>query len=428
MERVAHTSVSAERFILSREFFGMKLGLENITEFLTSIGSPQERYRTIHIAGTNGKGSTAAMLAAILRAEGYRTGLFTSPHLVRFTERVRVNGRMISGRSVASFVDRYRKELVRRKLSFFEVVAALAMYYFERAGVEVAVIETGLGGRLDATNVLRPELTITTDISRDHLEILGSSLRKIAVEKAGIIKPGVPHLVGLVDDKVMRIFSDRCRKLGSPCYRLRPKRISMQPEKRRFEYTVSKGGKLVLRPSLYGLHQMKNGALAVEAALLLNRNGLSVTRRAIKEGISSTRWAGRFQVIESRLKPTLVLDVCHNPSGTEAFVQSFKLRFPGRKAYVIAGFVKRKEHQKIFDLLTEIAESFALVPLKTKRSVDLVELAARINWRGRPFRRYGSLGSAWSHLLKKCCTDDIIVVVGSHYLVGEFLQRQRIQW
>ena len=148
----------------------------------------------------------------------------------------------------------------------------------------------------------------------------------------------------------------------------------MQPEKTRFEYAVSKGRKLVLNPSLYGLHQMKNGALAVEAALLLNRNGLRVTRRAIREGIRSTRWPGRFQVIESRLRPTTVLDVCHNPSGTEAFVRSFKLRFPGRKAYVITGFVKRKEHQKIFDLLAEITESYALVPLKTKRSVDLGQL------------------------------------------------------
>jgi len=335
---------------------------------------------------------------------------------------------MISGRSVAAFVDRHRKELARRKLSFFEVVAALALYYFRRASVEVAVIETGLGGRLDATNVLRPELTITTDISRDHLEILGSSLRKIAVEKAGIIKPGVAHLVGLVDEKARRVISDRCRKVGAPCHQLRRNRISIRPESMLFEYTAPNGGKLVLRPSLYGLHQIRNGALAVEASLLLNKNGLPIARRAIKQGIESTCWPGRFQVIESRLKPTLVLDVCHNPSGTDAFVESFKLRFPGRKAYVITGFVKRKEHQKIFDLLSEITLSYSLAPLKTKRSVDLVELVDKINWRGRPIRRCGSLASAWSHLLKKCGKDDIIAVVGSHYLVGEFLERQRIRW
>lgn len=423
-----HTPVSAERFILSREFFGMKLGLENITEFLNSIGLPQQYFRTIHLAGTNGKGSTAAMLDSILRAQGYRTGLFTSPHLVQFRERIRVNGRMISGRSVAAFVDRYRKELARRKLSFFEVVAALALYYFRRASVDVAVIETGLGGRLDATNVLRPELTITTDISRDHLEILGSSLRKIAAEKAGIIKPGVAHLVGLVPQKARQVLSDRCRKLGTTCHQLRRNRISIRPESMLFEYTVPDGRKLVLKPSLYGLHQIKNSALAVEAALLLNENGLPITRRAIKEGIESTRWPGRFQVIESRLKPTLVLDVCHNPGGTAAFVQSFKLRFPDRRAYVITGYVKRKEHQKIFDILSDIALSYALVPLKTKRSVDLTELVDNINWRGRPIRRHGSLASAWSYLLKKCGKDDIIVVVGSHYLVGEFLEKQRIRW
>ena len=161
-----HTYVSAEKFILSREFFGMKLGLDNITEFLDDIGSPQLQYLTVHIAGTNGKGSTASLLASVLRAAGYKTGLFTSPHLVSLRERIRVNGRMISTRSVAAFIDRHRKELTRRKLSFFELVAAMALDHFQRSGVDIAVIETGLGGRLDATNVLAPILTIITDISR----------------------------------------------------------------------------------------------------------------------------------------------------------------------------------------------------------------------------------------------------------------------
>ncbi|HWR83019.1 MAG TPA: Mur ligase family protein, partial [Candidatus Deferrimicrobium sp.] len=193
-----HTYRQAERFLLSREFFGMKLGLENITRFLDFIGSPQRAYPTIHIAGTNGKGSVAAMLDAILRAAGYKCGLYTSPHLVDMRERIRVNGRKIPAPSVAAFVDRHRPELTKRKLSFFEVMTALALEHFEKTRVDVAVIETGLGGRLDATNVLAPLLTIVTDISHDHMDILGASLTKIAREKAGIIKPSTPHLVGLL--------------------------------------------------------------------------------------------------------------------------------------------------------------------------------------------------------------------------------------
>ena len=201
-----HSFVSAEKYILSREFFGMKLGLENITEFLSDLDNPQKKYLTIHISGTNGKGSTASILAAIFQENGYKTGLFTSPHLVSLRERIRVNGNLISKNSVTGFINRNRLELSRRKLSFFELISAMAFDYFSRQKVDVAIIETGLGGRLDATNVLHPILTITTGISKDHSEILGNSLPVIAKEKAGIIKPDTPHLVGLIPKNTFKVF------------------------------------------------------------------------------------------------------------------------------------------------------------------------------------------------------------------------------
>ncbi|HEX2897634.1 MAG TPA: Mur ligase family protein, partial [candidate division Zixibacteria bacterium] len=188
----------AEKFILSREFFGMKLGLENIIDFLKTLDNPQDKYKTVHIAGTNGKGSTAAMLALIFKADGYKTGLYTSPHLVDFRERIQVNSEKIKKEAVAEFISQHKKVLQKRKLTFFEVVTALAFKYFADAQVDVAIIEAGLGGRLDATNVLSPNLTITTDIDFDHTEILGSTIQKISREKAGIIKSGKPHLVGLL--------------------------------------------------------------------------------------------------------------------------------------------------------------------------------------------------------------------------------------
>lgn len=418
-----HSHASAEKFILSREFFGMKLGLEYITTFLDSIGSPQTKYKTIHLAGTNGKGSVAAMLDAILRASGYKTGLFTSPHLVDLRERIRVNGRKIAKPSVTAFVDRFRRELVKRKLSFFEVVTALALHYFCRARVDIAVIETGLGGRLDATNVLSPMLTMTTDISRDHVEILGSSLRKIAWEKGGIIKRSVPHVIGQLPPEAERVIRARCRNRQAPFHRLSRSEFRMHPQSMQLDFRSNGLAFERLTLSLYGEHQLKNAALALKAVSILNDDGLSISEEAVREGLVRTRWPGRFQVVERTGKPTLVFDVCHNAAGVVAFVESFRIRFPGKKAYVITGFVKRKDHQAMFDSLASIAKQYAVVPLKIKRSMDLTELFTTINWRGIPARRYGSLASALSKLLKICHSDDIIIVGGSHFLVGEFFEK-----
>ncbi|MEW5994673.1 MAG: folylpolyglutamate synthase/dihydrofolate synthase family protein [Candidatus Zixiibacteriota bacterium] len=414
---------AAERFILSREFFGMKLGLENISRFLESIGSPQTAYKTIHIGGTNGKGSVAAMLDAILRAAGYRTGLFTSPHLVDLRERILVNGRMIPRTSVTAFVNRYRKELIKRKLSFFEVVTALAFYYFQRAAIDVAVIEVGLGGRLDATNVLQPLLTVTTDISRDHVEILGSSVRRIAREKGGIIKPGVPHLIGLLPETAEETIQAQCRKQRAPFHRLSRRHLRAQTDRMQFDFRYNGLALRSVSPSLYGLHQLKNGALAAMAATLVNHDGLRITPSAVQLGLEQASWPGRFQIHRRPGRPTIVLDVCHNAGGVAAFVEAFRNRFPDKKAHILTGFVKRKEHQKMFDLLSTIAASYSVVPLNTKRSVDLNELFAVINWRDVPVVRLGSLETAYRHLLRTCSTEDVIAVIGSHFLVGEFFKK-----
>jgi len=418
-----HTYAAAERFILSREFFGMKLGLENITTFLESIGSPQENYKTIHIAGTNGKGSTAAMLEAIYRAQGYKTGLFTSPHLVSLRERVRVNGRMIPKRSVAAFIDRHRKKLSERKLSFFEVVTAMALEFFSRAEVDIAIIETGLGGRLDATNVLKPKLTITTDISRDHLEILGTTIRKIAREKAGILKKSVPHLVGLLPETAERVIRERCRRMGSRFYKLNPRDFAFYPERLSLDFKYNGIALSNVRPSLIGPQQLKNTALVLKAVSILNERALRVSKRAILQGISHTDWPGRFQIVEYRNKPVHVFDVCHNAAGVEAFAQTLRIRFPGKRARIITGFVKRKEHQKMFNSLSKVADSYALVPLRTGRSTNLDELIRTIDWRDVPFKKYGSLNTAYSRTLRNSERGDIIAVIGSHYLVGEFFDK-----
>ncbi len=418
-----HSYAAAERFILSREFFGMKLGLENITEFLASVGCPQNRYRTVHIAGTNGKGSVAAMLASVLQHAGYKTGLFTSPHLVDLRERIRVNGRKIPKPSVQAFINAYRQVLSKRKLSFFEVVTALALYHFWKVGVDIAVIETGLGGRLDATNVLTPLATVVTDISYDHVEILGSSLEKIAWEKAGIIKPATPHVIGIIPPEARRVMTTQCRQRKAPLVALRKNEFHIDRKAMTLDFSSNGFSCHEVTPSLYGVHQLKNAALALKVVSVLRENGVTIPNSAVREGLARTTWHGRFQVVKRRGKPTLVFDVCHNASGVKAFVESFRTRFPGRKTHIITGFVKRKPHQQMFDMLATIAEDFALVPLNTKRSTDLEELWRQITWPPLPVTRFPSLSSAYRSLLKTCPPDDTISIVGSHFLVGEFFKK-----
>jgi len=401
----------------------MKLGLENISQFLDSIDSPQYSYLTVHLAGTNGKGSTAAMIAAVLQRAGYKTGLFTSPHLVSLRERVRVNGRMIPKPSVTAFIDRYRRELSRRKLSFFEVITALALCYFRRAGVDIAVIETGLGGRLDATNVLAPLLTITTDISRDHVEILGYSLRKIAFEKAGIIKPSVPHLIGRLPREAEEVIRRRCREVGARMYKLARTDLATDPQRHRLNFTFNGWRLNGVQPSLAGAHQLNNAALALKSLALLNAQGLEITRTAVVAGLREVDWPGRFHLIKRRGQPTIILDVCHNAAGVAAFVDTFQRRFGDRRAHIVTGFVRRKPHREMFDLLSGIAESFHLVPLRTHRSVDTVTMSRQIGFGDIPVFCSRSLASALRRLLKSARRDDIIVVAGSHYLVGEYLEK-----
>ena len=421
-----HSYDAAEKFILSREFFGMKLGLDNISEFLNIIGSPQTKYKTIHIAGTNGKGSTASMFAAVLQKQGYKTGLFTSPHLVTLRERASVNGRIIPKASVVRFIDRYRKILSERKLSFFELTTAMALDHFAHAHVDIAVIETGLGGRLDATNVLNPILTVTTDISKDHMEILGNTIPKITKEKAGIIKPNTDHLIGMLPEKAVAVIKKRCKELKAPLHQIKKKDFKIEREKLSITSNLEDLKIDSISPSLVGTHQLKNTALVLKGCQILKAKGLKLTKKAVKDGIENTVWRARFQIVKKVNKPLHIFDVSHNFKGVESFVESFQLKFPGQKALVITGFVKRKEHQKMFNLLSQISLQYNIVPLSTKRSTDINELIRTIDFKGIPVKKYGRLETAYKSVVKRSSKADIIVVIGSHYLVGEFFEKMKI--
>lgn len=266
-------------------------------------------------------------------------------------------------------------------------------------------------------------MTVTTDISFDHMDVLGHTLEKIATEKAGIIKPGVPHVIGLLPQAAEDVVRSIAAQMNAPVRCVDVHRLNTRPGQFALDYTTDDLKMTNLKPSLLGEHQLRNAALVLEVAAALRSVGLRLSKSAIERGIKSTEWRGRFQILARRGKPTIVLDVCHNAAGAAAFAETFKYRYPGTKAPIIAGFVQKKEHQKMLDALSAVASEYHLVRLKSHRSIDLDETIRSVDFRGIPVRTYRTLGAALTALVKQTDSDDIIPVIGSHYLVGEFLGR-----
>ncbi|MFH2037691.1 MAG: folylpolyglutamate synthase/dihydrofolate synthase family protein [Candidatus Zixiibacteriota bacterium] len=411
---------SALDFIMRREFFGVKLGLDNISRFLDRIGNPQNQFKSIHVAGTNGKGSTCAALDSILRSAGYKTGIFTSPHLADYRERVRVNGQQIGKPFVTEFVNNYRGLITRHKITFFETCTALAFSYFAYKKVDIAIIEVGLGGRLDATNTLNPILSIITDISFDHTNLLGNTLTKIAYEKAGIIKKQTPILTGILKSEPLREIKRISYNRRAPFFSLKRSEFDNNGSPVDFNY-YRDGLKLNnLKISLPGFHQIKNGALSVRACELIKEQGFKIGNGDIRKGLAKIFWPGRFQIIKNPGKPTFILDVCHNPAGVKAFVQCFKELFPKRKADIIVGFVKNKDLKQSIKYLNSIARNVEVLRLNTYRTAEPEEIAVYFDTKKLVAFSESAVTSA-KKLVESSKDDDIIIICGSHYAVGEFI-------
>ncbi len=365
------------------------------------------------------------MLARVLSAAGYRCGMYTSPHLVTLRERVRVDGRPIPERSVTAFVNRHRSEMARRKLSFFEVMTAMAFEHFSRRQVDIAVIEVGLGGRLDATNVLTPELTMTTDISYDHVEILGPTLKHIAREKAGIIKPGVPHLMAPLPSEAASVVRDTVRQRKASLVAVTPKQLSVDLVANRVGWSPNGVRPQTYRSSLLGKHQLRNAGLAIAALETLRSRGWKIPMASIREGLASIDWPGRFQIID-RPEGPIVLDVGHNPGGSAAFAETWRRRFGlTPTGLLILGLVKRKDHQRIITSLAPCFREVILAPAATRRSLSPEELQGYGEWEETPVSTAGSLRTAWRRASRRRISGEPIAVVGSHYLVGEWLSHHR---
>lgn len=404
-----------------------KPGLERIEQFMTYLGRPHRHYATVHIAGTNGKGSTSHIIAAVLQAAGFRTGLFTSPHLHDFRERIRVDGAEISEREVVEFVEVHRAAMERIGLSFFEMTAAMAFDHFSREGVEVAVIETGLGGRLDATNIITPIASVITNIGLDHTEFLGSTLAEIAAEKAGIIKPEVPVIIGERAPETDAVFERVAHEVGSNIYFAEElfELVAGECGEGSSRFTVRRTGderEYTLDLDLGGDYQRRNIITALGALEVLHRHTqVSISTRALVDGCrnaaTSTGLQGRWQRLGER--PLVVCDTGHNAHGLRYVSEQLKT-LNCKQLYIVLGVVREKDLGAVLPLLPREAH-YIFTQAAITRALDAEELAHRASEFGLQGEVVRGVREAVARARELATTEDAIFIGGSTFTVAEAL-------
>ena len=393
------------------------LRLDRMERALAVFDHPEKAFPSFHIAGTNGKGSTAAMLHRILSLAGYRTGLYTSPHLKSFTERMRVGDREISPDEVVALAEevRQRTSAADVPLTFFEFVTVMAFVYFARQRIDVAVVEVGLGGRLDATNLVTPVVSAVTTISKDHEAYLGSDLRSIAREKAGIIKPEIPVVLGALPAEVNELFNEITLERRARAYRFgRDFKIFLKNHAL-FDYIGIHRNLTGLSLALRGRHQRHNAGVAL-GALEVARGAFPVSEAVMREGLATVAWPGRFEVMLER--PTVVLDGAHNGEGVKALVEEIEGFRGARKVKLLFASMEDKDWRLMLDLLAGVADEIVLTRVDMERSADPNQLASHIAGR-LSHCVIEDARRALSHLVAHSRPEDIVLVAGSLYLLGE---------
>ncbi|MBD5266493.1 MAG: bifunctional folylpolyglutamate synthase/dihydrofolate synthase [Bacteroides sp.] len=386
------------------------------------FGNPHRRYPTIHIAGTNGKGSTAHTLAAVLARAGYKVGLYTSPHIFDFRERIRVNGRKIAEEAVVDFVERWRGLHSGLTPSFFELTSTMAFEYFAREGVDVAVIETGLGGRLDSTNIITPVLSVITNISLDHTGLLGDTPEKIAFEKAGIIKPGVPVVIGETQPETAPVFRRKAAEEGAPIEFAAP--VDGRITDAGIIYESTPYGRL--SGELRGECQIKNTATILCALRRLENAGWHITPQAVAEGMANvcgdTGLMGRWTTL--RTKPLTVCDTGHNIGGWDYIASQLSGKVGGR-LHLIVGFVNDKDISAILRRISEIDAEKCLYfsAPSVARGLDADELARRAAEFGLTGRTVPDVNEAIAMATADCGDDDMILIAGSNFLIADIVMQ-----
>jgi len=409
---MTYAETLAHIFALGR--FGIKPGLARITRLLSALGNPQDAFASVHVAGTNGKGSTASMLSSILTAGGYRTGLFTSPHLISFTERMRTDGSEISEAEVTRLAGRVLAAAPEGS-TFFEIVTALAALHFAEAGVRIAVFEAGMGGRLDATNALDGVLTLITPVSLDHTEYLGESIGQIAAEKAGICKAATPLVSARQHPEAARVIERQARELGSPLYR-----SGLDFEASWRQGSLHYRGIAVtlpeLKPGVTGRYQSGNAGCALAAAELLAAAGFPLATEALVAGVERARWPGRMELIPGT--PRLLLDGAHNPAGAAALAEALS-ELPRRRLLLVFGVMGDKELSGLLAPLLPLVDTVFAVAPALERALPAARLADYCREAGADAREAGSVARGLELAREAAGDDDLIVVCGSLFTVGE---------
>lgn len=399
-----------------------KEGFDNTQALDEHFGHPHRCYKTIHVAGTNGKGSCSHTLAAILQSAGWKVGLYTSPHLVDFRERIRVNGMCISEKRIVDFVEQERSFFEPLHPSFFELTTALAFKYFAEQQVDIAVIEVGLGGRLDCTNIITPLLSVITNISFDHTRFLGNTLAKIAGEKAGIIKKGVPVVIGETTAETRPVFAARAREVGAPIRFAEDAPVVRSsvalPDGGR-EYRLSDGRTVC--GELSGDYQEANMNTVLTAVEELRRQGIALSESDVEQGIAAvsglTGLMGRWQRLRER--PLVVCDTGHNVGGWNYLVGQIKAQ-PCRRLRIVFGMVDDKDIDRILAMLPREAD-FYWTQASSHRAIPAAQVAGKAAAIGLRGRSYATVGEAWQQALADASPEDFIFVGGSSYVVADLL-------
>jgi dihydrofolate synthase / folylpolyglutamate synthase len=407
-----------------------KFDLENITTLIEALGHPERKYRSVHIAGTNGKGSTAAFTESILRTAGIKTGLYTSPHLERINERIRVNGKEISDEAFAESFTKIQaliEELLaagklRAHPTFFEVVTALAFEYFAKSGVEFAIFEVGLGGRLDATNIVTPEVSVITRVDFDHENFLGHSLEEIANEKAGIIKAKVPLILAAQRPEARKVILERAEELSAPVIQteeqFRAEGVSVEDGCVRAEVVKIDGrAKFRIAPKLRGRFQLDNAINAIAAVLALQARGGKIVDEAIEQGIANAVWPGRIEKLQSG--PDVYLDGAHNPSAARELANFLKENFAGRRVVLLFAAMRDKAVDEIAGTLFPYASEVIFTQPRISRAISAAQLADIAAEYAARFRVIPVAETALEEALTSARSEDAIFITGSLYLVGE---------
>ena len=398
--------------------FGIILGLETIQDILKGLGNPHRSYACIHVAGTNGKGSVAAALSSILFASGYKVGLYTSPHLVRFNERICVNNRQISNNEVIKFYRAVKRvHHGKRSPTFFEFATAMALHAFGQHRVDWAVIETGMGGRYDATNVIQPAISIITNVSMEHRDYLGNTLAEIAREKAGIIKPSTPVVSGVKQKQARSVVRRIARKQSAPLFMLGQDFKVRQNSSGGFSYHGLENSWRHMQTPLLGRYQVQNTALALAACEVLIKDKATIALGSITKGLANTRWAGRLEMVCQH--PLVILDGAHNLAAARNLAKFLAQHLNKRQITLVVGILDDKPYRSMLSSLLPLCSRVIITRAQTGRALAPEKLYTIAKKSITDVRIIPDTAAAAKYAIETAGRDDVVCIAGSLYVVGE---------